>query len=55
MDRHTYHDAQSWLKVDHISNPEDSSVLPQTVNFFVLNQTIGLCFKVICGRQLIFW
>lgn len=38
MDRHTQHDAQSWLKVDHISNPEDSSVLLQIMNFLFLNQ-----------------
>jgi hypothetical protein len=38
VDRHTQHDAQSWLKVDHISKPEDSSVLPQIINFLVLNQ-----------------
>ena len=40
MDRHTWYDAQSWLKVDHISNPEDSSVLLRIINFLVLNHLV---------------
>jgi len=37
VDRHTQHDAQSRLKVDRISKPEDSSVFLQIINFLVLN------------------